>query len=47
MERYTRAMELDPTNAVLPANRAMALLKLERCGCGQSVVGVGLGWVAK
>ena len=49
MERYTRAMELDPTNAVLPANRAMALLKLERFGCGQSGGGVrvGLVWVAK
>ena len=30
MERYTRGMDLDPSNAVLPANRAMALLKLRR-----------------
>jgi len=27
IERYTRGMTLDPLNAVLPANRAMALLK--------------------
>ena len=30
VERYSVAMELDPTSAVLPANRALALLKLER-----------------
>ena len=29
-ESYTEAMELDPNNAVIPANRAMALIKLER-----------------
>lgn len=29
-ENYTEAMELDPQNAVLPANRALALIKLER-----------------
>ncbi len=33
VESYAKAMELDLTNAVLPANRAMALLKLERCVC--------------
>ena len=27
IEQYTRAIELDQTNAVFPANRAMALLK--------------------
>ena len=30
IERYTQAITLDPTNAVLPANRAMALLKMDR-----------------
>ena len=29
-ESYTEAMELDPRNAVLPANRALAMIKLER-----------------
>ena len=27
---YTAGMEVDPTNAILPANRAMAFLKLKR-----------------
>ena len=31
VECYSRGMMLDPHSAVLPANRAMALLKLERC----------------
>ena len=30
VESYSVASELDPLNAVMPANRAMALLKLER-----------------
>ena len=30
VESYTKAMELDPHSAVMPANRAMAYLKLER-----------------
>lgn len=30
VECYTMAMELDPLSAVMPANRALALLKLER-----------------
>lgn len=30
IECYTKGFELDPTNPLLPANRAMALLKLER-----------------
>jgi lipoprotein NlpI len=30
IESYTKAIELDPTNAILPANRAMALLKQEK-----------------
>lgn len=29
-ESYTMAMELDPLSAVMPANRAMARLKLKR-----------------
>ena len=30
VECYNKGMMLDPLSAVLPANRAMALLKLER-----------------
>ena len=30
VESYSRAMELDPLSAVMPANRAMAYLKLKR-----------------
>jgi hypothetical protein len=30
IESYSRAMELDPLSAVMPANRAMAHLKLKR-----------------
>ena len=30
LDCYTGGMEADPTNALLPANRAMAYLKLER-----------------
>jgi len=30
VERYGAAMQLDPSSAILPANRAMALLKLDR-----------------
>lgn len=36
VECYTRGMELDPTNALLPANRAMALLKLERYAAAEA-----------
>ena len=30
VECYTRGINLDPTNALLPANRALALIKMER-----------------
>jgi len=30
IEKYTHAIELDPENAILTGNRAMALLKQER-----------------
>ena len=30
MECYSKGMMLDPLSAALPANRALALLKLER-----------------
>ncbi len=30
VECYSKAAELDPLNAIMPANRAMALLKLQR-----------------
>lgn len=30
VEHYSASITMDPTNAVLPINRAMALLKLER-----------------
>ena len=30
IEHYSAGMELDPHNAMLPANRAMALIKVER-----------------
>eukprot|EP00092_Neocalanus_flemingeri_P016263 GFUD01017608.1.p1 GENE.GFUD01017608.1~~GFUD01017608.1.p1 ORF type:complete len:533 (+),score=180.88 GFUD01017608.1:197-1600(+) len=36
IERYTRGMTLDPLNAVLPANRAMALLKQGRFGAAET-----------
>lgn len=29
-DNYSKAMELDPSNPVYPANRAVALLKLEQ-----------------
>lgn len=32
IECYTRAIDCDPTNAILPANRAMALLKQKKYG---------------
>lgn len=32
---YTRAIDLDPTNYVLPANRAMCLLKQEKYGAAE------------
>ncbi|EDO30468.1 predicted protein [Nematostella vectensis] len=32
---YTTAMQLDPNNAIFPANRAMALLKVERHGAAE------------
>lgn len=38
VECYSAGMEADGTNALLPANRAMALLKLER---SVSVPGAG------
>ena len=37
MECYSRGMMLDPLSAALPANRAMALLKLERCVGGRGM----------
>ncbi|KAJ8373953.1 hypothetical protein SKAU_G00045330 [Synaphobranchus kaupii] len=42
VECYTRGMEADDTNALLPANRAMAYLKLQRYGeaeedCSQAI----------
>jgi tetratricopeptide (TPR) repeat protein len=36
VERYTEAINLYPTSAILSANRAMALLKLERYGAAES-----------
>merc|ERR1719244_1001955 len=36
IEKYTRGMQLDPMNCVLPANRAMALLKKEQFGAAES-----------
>ncbi|XP_068715100.1 RNA polymerase II-associated protein 3-like [Montipora foliosa] len=33
---YTTGIQLDPTNAVLPANRAMCLLKLKRYGAAEA-----------
>jgi len=36
IERYTRGMNLDPLNAVLPANRAMALLKKGQFGAAET-----------
>ena len=30
VECYTKGMELDPTNALLPANRALAFIKLNK-----------------
>ncbi|XP_078342853.1 RNA polymerase II-associated protein 3-like isoform X2 [Oculina patagonica] len=33
---YTTGIQLDPTNAVLPANRAMCLLKLQRYGAAEA-----------
>jgi len=36
IERYTRGMTLDPLNAVLPANRAMALLKKGQFGAAET-----------
>lgn len=36
IESYTKAIELDPTNAILPANRAMALLKQEKYGAAEA-----------
>ncbi len=32
---YTRAIELDPTNAIYPSNRAMCLLKQEKYGAAE------------
>lgn len=40
---YTRAIELDPVNAIFPANRAMCLLKQEKfvyCGLRFSIISV-------
>lgn len=36
IEGYTKAIELDPTNAIMPANRAMALLKQEKYGAAEA-----------
>ena len=36
IEKYTRGMQLDPTNCVLPANRAMALLKKSQYGAAET-----------
>ena len=36
IERYTAGMTLDPSNAVLPANRAMALLKTSQFGAAET-----------
>merc|ERR1712012_213334 len=36
IERYTRGMQLDPSNCVLPANRAMALLKKSQYGAAEA-----------
>ena len=36
IERYTAGMALDPTNAVLPANRALALLKTSQFGAAET-----------
>jgi tetratricopeptide (TPR) repeat protein len=30
IEYYSKAMELDPSDAILPANRAIALIKVKR-----------------
>jgi len=35
IEKYTAGMQCDPTNAMLPANRAMALLKKEQYGAAE------------
>lgn len=44
LAKYTQGMELDPTNAILPANRAMAYIKLQKytaaeadCDCCLSI----------
>lgn len=34
---YTAGIQFDPTNAILPANRAMCLLKLQRSVCLQYI----------
>ncbi|KAK3741902.1 hypothetical protein QZH41_016263, partial [Actinostola sp. cb2023] len=36
INRYTLANQLDPSNAIMPANRAMALLKVDRYICIES-----------
>ena len=36
IEKYTRGMQLDPANCVLPANRAMALLKKSQYGAAET-----------
>jgi len=36
IEKYTRGIQLDPTNCVLPANRAMALLKKGQFGAAET-----------
>ena len=36
IERYTAGMALDPSNAVLPANRALALLKTSQFGAAET-----------
>jgi len=36
IERYTRGMQLDPANCVLPANRSMALLRKKQFGAAET-----------
>merc|ERR1719308_265934 len=36
IEKYTKGMSLDPSNAMLPANRAMALLKKYQYGAAET-----------
>ncbi|KAF9189448.1 RNA polymerase II-associated protein 3 [Haplosporangium sp. Z 767] len=42
IERYSASMALDPSNPLLPINKAMALLKLERFSEAEQACSVGL-----